>query len=81
LAGTIAELDGSRCDPSDAARSALRLWRSYSDPLSAFRDSASGRRLLEIGHAEDLDLCARVNGSEVVPRLAPGQPLSPSPAQ
>jgi len=75
LVATIAAMDGSRSDLTDAARCALRLWRSYDDPLPAFRDSATGRRVLEIGHAEDLALCARMNVSQVVPRLAPGQPL------
>jgi 2-phosphosulfolactate phosphatase len=74
LAATIAELEGGPVTLTDAARGALRLWQSYDDPPAAFRDSATGRRVLEIGHAEDLALCARMNVSEVVPRLAPGQP-------
>ena len=73
LAATIAELEGGRISFTDAAQCALRLWRSYGDPMPAFQDSASGRRVVEIGHAEDLALCARMNVSEVVPRLAPGQ--------
>jgi 2-phosphosulfolactate phosphatase len=76
LAGTIAALGGSPGDLTDSARCALRLWQSYGSPRPAFRDSMSGRRVLEIGHCEDLALCARMNVSEVIPRLAPGQPLS-----
>lgn len=74
LVSRIAEPEGSEGSLTDAARCALRLWQSYGDPMPAFRDSATGRRVLEIGHEEDLVLCARMNATEVVPRLVAGQP-------
>jgi 2-phosphosulfolactate phosphatase len=75
LVDTLTGLAGGSLGFTDAARCALRLWRSYDDPMSAFRDSASGRRVAEIGYSEDLALCARMNVGEVVPRLAPGRPI------
>jgi 2-phosphosulfolactate phosphatase len=76
LAETLSGMERGLLNLTDAAECARRLWLSYGDAEAAFRDSASGRRVLEIGHAEDLALCARLNVSKVVPRLTPGQPLS-----
>jgi 2-phosphosulfolactate phosphatase len=75
LVETLCEMGSGLVSLTDAAQCARRLWLSYGDAERVFRDSASGRRVLEIGHAEDLALCARVDGSAIVPRLAPGRPL------
>lgn len=73
---TIGLLDayGGECVMNDAARTAHRLWRSYPDFDSAFRQSASGKRVIEIGAEEDLEFCARADTSLVVPRLVLSTP-------
>jgi 2-phosphosulfolactate phosphatase len=60
---------GGECTMNDAALAAHRLSRGYADFDAAFRQSASGRRVIEIGAEEDLAFCARVDTSQVVPRL------------
>lgn len=55
---------------TDRAVAALALWRAYeSDPKQAFLESTHGRYLVEIGMAEDLDACARIDCYPVAPRL------------
>jgi phosphosulfolactate phosphohydrolase-like enzyme len=54
---------------NDAARVVHRLWRDFPDFETAFRQSTSGRRVIEIGAEEDLAFCAHPDTSEVVPRL------------
>jgi len=75
LAETIAGMEDGACVLTDAARGACRLWQGYGDAILAFQDSASGQRVLEIGYAEDLALCARTSVSAIVPTLAPGRPF------
>jgi len=59
----------------DAARAARRLRSTYPDALAAFEDSETGRVVVDIGAAEDLELCARVDSSRTVPILRDGPPL------
>lgn len=59
---------------SDSARAAMRLFDSYPDIRSCFLDSASGRRLVEIGKEEDIAACSRIDASEAVPVLINGDP-------
>jgi 2-phosphosulfolactate phosphatase len=65
---------GGECTLNDAALTAHRLSRGYADFDTAFRQSASGRRVIEIGAEEDLAFCARVDTSRVVPRLVLSTP-------
>jgi 2-phosphosulfolactate phosphatase len=54
---------------SDAARATLQLFNSYPDIVSGFKDSSSGKRLMEIGRLDDLFYCSRVNVTDCVPIL------------
>lgn len=65
---------GEECTLGDAARAAWRLWRSYPDFCTAFRESASGRRVMEIGLEEDMVFCARPDVSRGVPILVQATP-------
>jgi 2-phosphosulfolactate phosphatase len=60
----VAELKGER---SDAARAAEQLALSYPDSLTALGESAHAGILRELGHAEDVAVCARESGFAVVP--------------
>jgi 2-phosphosulfolactate phosphatase len=69
VAGRIAErLDGER---SDAAEAATRLTRSYATAEEAFRQSRSGRNLINHGPELEADIpyCARESALDVVPQL------------
>lgn len=79
-AGVLVErlLAASDLVPEDAALLARQVARSYTraypgDPVAAarrvFADSWNGRRLTQMGLAGDVDFCARVDWSEVVPTL------------
>ncbi len=75
LAGVLASLAerrGLRPVLTDAARAARAIFRAYPGIAAAFEDSASGRRLLEIGRRDDLEFSARVDALEVVPVLVRG---------
>jgi 2-phosphosulfolactate phosphatase len=60
---------------TDAARAALKLRASYRNPVTALRQSASGRLVKELGAGADVELCARAESSMTVPILRPGTPL------
>jgi len=60
---------------NDAARAAGQLYRSYPDIMSAFLQSASGRRVIEIGDEPDNEFCSRIDVSKKVPVLVPGPVL------
>jgi 2-phosphosulfolactate phosphatase len=47
----------------------IQLSQKYADSLSAFKDSWSGQRLLEIDRQDDLEFCCQVNIYETVPVL------------
>jgi 2-phosphosulfolactate phosphatase len=69
VAGRIAEaLD---CERSDAAEAAVRLVRTYSGAEEAFRQSRSGRNLINHGPDLEADIawCAQESVLEVVPRF------------
>ncbi|MGC8490986.1 MAG: 2-phosphosulfolactate phosphatase [Syntrophobacteraceae bacterium] len=53
---------------SDSAIAAQMLYRSYPDLLSAFELSSSGRRVMEIGHVDDLRLCSDIDAGRTVPQ-------------
>jgi 2-phosphosulfolactate phosphatase len=65
---------GGECVLGDAAQAARQLWRSYPDLDTAFRESASGRRVLEIELEEDITFCTRPDVSRVVPILVRAAP-------
>jgi 2-phosphosulfolactate phosphatase len=67
---------GSTAFLTDAARAALRLQASYRNPVTALRQSASGRLVKELGAEADVELCARTESSTTVPILQLGTPLS-----
>ncbi len=67
LVDIIAGLAAGGCQLSDAALAMRKLYRSYDDVLTAFRESISGKRITEIGQEADLALCARPNVSRIVP--------------
>lgn len=60
---------------SDAARAALKLRAGYRHPVTALRQSASGRLVRELGAGADVEVCARAESSTTVPILWPGTPL------
>ncbi len=66
---------GEDCLLSDAALAAQKLYHSYDDILSAFRESNSGTIIIKIGQEADLSLCARPDVSQVVPILTQGAQL------
>jgi len=56
---------------TDEAWAALHLWRWYrGDAMRAFRQSAHGRALRELGFEADLEYAAVIDSSEIVPSLA-----------
>lgn len=78
LVETIVRMVRSRdedCLLSDAALAAQKLYHSYDDILSAFRESNSGKIIIKIGLEADLPLCARPDVSQVVPTLTQGTQL------
>ena len=69
VAGRVA--DGLGWERSDAAEAAVRLASSYPSAEIAFRQSRSGRNLIDNGPALEADIpyCARESMLDVVPRL------------
>ena len=70
VAGRVA--DGLGFERSDAAEAARRLAASYATAEEAFRESRSGRNLINHGPELEADIpwCARESVLDVVPRLA-----------
>ncbi|APC08152.1 2-phosphosulfolactate phosphatase [Neomoorella thermoacetica] len=64
---------------SDASRAAHRLFDSYPDIQSCFRESGSGRRLVDIEREEDIASCSRVDVSDAVPVLINSNPCEFTP--
>ena len=69
VAGRIAEELG--CERSDAAEAAVRLAGSYATAEEAFRQSRSGRNLINNGPELEADIayCAQESVLDVVPRF------------
>lgn len=69
VAGRVA--DGLGCERTDAAEAAVRLVRSYTTAEDAFRQSRSGRNLIEHGPELEADIpwCAQESVLVVVPRF------------
>jgi 2-phosphosulfolactate phosphatase len=69
VAGRVVEALG--CERTDAAEAAVRLAHSYATAEDAFRQSRSGRNLINHGHELEADIayCAREGVLDVVPRL------------
>ena len=69
VAGVIAERLGS--ERTDAAEAAVRLVSSYATAEQAFRQSRSGRNLINNGPELEADIprCARTSVLDVVPRF------------
>ena len=55
----------------DAAEAARRLYESYGGAFEAVRASRHARTLVELGLAEDVQFCAQVDVTHVVPELHP----------
>lgn len=72
--GTLADDDGVGVQPSDAARAVERMATSDAAIASGFRESASGRRLIELGLEDDLACCLRRDVSRSVPVLVASAP-------
>ena len=75
-AGYLAELlqgETAALEMTDAAYAALLLYRQAAADLpGVVKHSKNGRRLYEIGRADDVDYCLRKNTVTVVPRYANG---------
>ena len=69
VAGRITELLG--CERTDAAEAAVRVASSYATAEEAFRQSRSGRNLIDHGPELEADIpyCAQESILDVVPRL------------
>ena len=69
VAGRIVE--GLGCEHSDAAEAAVRVANSYATAEEAFRQSRSGRNLINNGPELEADIayCARESVLDVVPRF------------
>lgn len=69
VAGRIVE--GLGCERTDAAEAAVRLVRTYGSAEEAFRQSRSGRNLINHGPELESDIpwCARADALDVVPRF------------
>jgi len=59
---------------SDAALACHKLYASYSDILTAFSDSSSGKRLIQLDFIEDLSFCSRIDTTSAVPTLQQKSP-------
>jgi 2-phosphosulfolactate phosphatase len=57
--------------PGDGARACLALWQRFGADLPGLlRETGWGRRIAAIGLGADLDLCARLDSTDVVPVMA-----------
>jgi 2-phosphosulfolactate phosphatase len=56
-------------DLTDAGVAARELYRSASDPAALFRRTRAGQNVIEIGLTHDLEYCAGVDQSMLVPRV------------
>lgn len=63
------EAQGVTPELNDAGVAARRLAGRVSSLETALADTAAGGRLAAIGRAEDVDLCAEVDRTDVVPRF------------
>jgi 2-phosphosulfolactate phosphatase len=54
---------------TDAAVAARMLYRTAEDPTALLRQTRAGRNVIEIGLGNDLDYCAKIDRSTLVPRL------------
>lgn len=66
---TLADHHGAKIDLTDAGVAARQLYRSAGDPAALLRQTRAGRRVIEIGLGSDLEYCAQVDRSTLVPRL------------
>lgn len=75
LADTMVHMSDGELQLSDSAMAAQMLYQGCPDLLPAFERSASGRRVKEIGHDDDLPLCAEIDSSTMVPQVTRKQGL------
>jgi len=66
---TLTDHHGAEIDLTDAGVAARQLYRSAGDPAALLRQTRAGRRVIEIGLGNDLEYCAQVDRSTLVPRL------------
>jgi 2-phosphosulfolactate phosphatase len=58
----------------DGARACLALWQRFKGDLHRLlQESAWGRRIVAIGLGDDLDICARLDVTDVVPVMIEGR--------
>lgn len=69
LLGRLEEWLGDEVALDETARVALMLADAFGIDADFLADTASGRALIEIGHGGDLEWCARVDVSTLVPEL------------
>jgi 2-phosphosulfolactate phosphatase len=81
VAGFIAERMGSyaararvRCQLTEAAQIARQIARTAGAPEDVLRHSEAGRAVMANGLGADLDACAAVNASRVIPRVTDAGP-------
>jgi 2-phosphosulfolactate phosphatase len=76
-AGSVVEQALARSAPltiGDGARACLTLWQRFGADLPGLLgESGWGRRIVAIGLGADLDLCARLDSTDVVPVMADGR--------
>jgi 2-phosphosulfolactate phosphatase len=75
LVDTMVHMSESGLQLADSAMAAQTLYQGSRDLLMAFERSESGRRVREIGQADDLQLCASVDASRMVPQVTCGEPF------
>lgn len=69
LLGRIREIRGEAPKMDDAARAARTLASALTPDVEFLRNVEAGRALIDIGLAEDVEYCARVDLHDIVPEM------------
>src|SRR5262245_37244201 len=72
----VRRVQGARPDTriDDAAEGARRLFESFAGPFEAVRASSHAQGLHELGLGDDVEFCAVLDATGVVPELGPASP-------
>ena len=71
----------TRLSLGDGARASQALWERFgSDLPRVLSETAWGRRMLAMGFGPDMEVCARVDVTDVVPRMEGGRIILDNPA-